>query len=151
MWPVIRTILPPPPPKWCFLRPVSNRFHAQHSSVDWSQNMLQSRWGRNRLMIYTFYSTSLEIGFRHKILILKLAGGDSSLSVWQSSGLSIAHMAARAYIWLGTCKSQLKSVIVLSDDNTYIHTWSASVDSDAKYGNIDVWNFYNSWSQMLTL
>jgi hypothetical protein len=35
----------------------------------------------------------LEIADRQEILILKLAGGDPSLPVWQSSGIRIIHVA----------------------------------------------------------
>jgi hypothetical protein len=35
----------------------------------------------------------LHIAVRQQILILKIAGGDPSLSVWQSSGIRIIHMA----------------------------------------------------------
>lgn len=92
-----------PPKQGSFLCPASNRFHVLHSCADWSQNMRPNRWGRNRLMIYTFCGTSWRSRpdsqpasqpGRQEILILKLAGGgDPSLSVWQSSGIRIIHMA----------------------------------------------------------
>ena len=100
-----------PPPKGSFLCPASNRFHAPHSCADWSQNMRASRWGRNRLMIYTFCSTSwrLQSGSRYWSWNW-LAATLRSLCGNQAAFGSFNGWAAHDYIWTGPCKSLLTAV-----------------------------------------
>lgn len=145
MWLLIHTILlPPPPPGFFLLYQPSNRFHVQHSCPDWSQNMRPSRRGRNRLMIYTFYST--RVGDRSQAQDTDLATGCRRLFA--------LCVAIRPHSYHSRGSSGLYtawSLQVVLLHRLIIHSWSASVDSHTKYSNLDVRNCYLSRPHILNL